>query len=93
MEDKREITEKRQFFLSFPEELINQPILYKVSTEFDVIPNILGASIYDKMGKVAIELEGTAEKLDAVMHYFLDLGVKVEDLDGPDSIQKKLAEE
>jgi ABC-type methionine transport system ATPase subunit len=85
--------EKRQFFLTFPERLINHPILYKVSTEFDVIPNILGASITDKLGKVAIELEGTSEKLGAVIQYFLDLGVTVEDLDDTSVIQERLVEE
>jgi ABC-type methionine transport system ATPase subunit len=91
MQDERDSTERRRFFLTFPERLIKQPILYKVSTEFDVIPNILGASINDRIGKVAIELDGHAEKLDAVIRYFMDLGVSVEDLDEADSIQKKLA--
>jgi len=91
MQEARDSTEKRRFFLTFPERLNKQPILYKVSTEFDVIPNILGASINDRIGKVAIELDGQPEKLDAVIKYFLDLGVNVEDLDEADSIQKKLA--
>ena len=91
MDEKQEITERRQFFLTFPEDLINHPILYKVSTEFDVIPNILGASITEKLGKVAIELEGIPDKLDAVIRYFLELGVSVEDLDGTGDIQERLA--
>jgi len=92
VEEQKDSTEKRQCFLTFPERLINHPILYKVSTEFDVIPNILGAAINDKIGKVAIELEGLPEKLDAVIQYFLDLGVKVEDLPDTKSIKERLAE-
>ena len=91
MEETVDHSEKRRFFLTFPEKLINHPILYKVSTEFDVIPNILGASINDKAGKVAIELEGLPDKLDAVIQYFLGLGVTVESLAENESIQQRLA--
>lgn len=85
-------TEKRQLFLTFPEQLINQPILYKVSTEFDVIPNILGATINEKLGKVAIELVGTPEKVAQVMKYFVDLGVSVDALESSE-IERRLAAE
>lgn len=81
--------EKRQLFLTFPEEQINQPILYKVSTEFGVIPNILGATINEKQGKVAIELVGDSAKIDEVMTYFADLGVQVEKLEA-DDIERRL---
>ena len=40
---------------------------------------------------MAIELEGLPEKLDAVIQYFLDLGVKVEDLPDTKSIKERLA--
>ncbi|MBN2490311.1 MAG: NIL domain-containing protein [Planctomycetes bacterium] len=93
MQEARDSTEKRRFFLTFPERLIKQPILYTVSTQFDVIPNILGASISDRIGKVAIELDGQPDKLDAVIRYFLDLGVTVEDLGEADSIPNKLADD
>jgi len=83
-------TEKRQLFLTFPEHLINQPILYKVSTEFDVIPNILGATINERIGKVAIELVGEPARLDQVMQYFADLGVAVDGLDQAD-MEKRLS--
>lgn len=81
MADNRE---RRELFLTFPEQLIGQPILYKVSTEYDVVPNILGATINDKVGKVAIELVGEPVQLDKVVVYFKDLGVTVEGLDRAD---------
>jgi ABC-type methionine transport system ATPase subunit len=69
---------RRQVFLTFPQKLIREPILYNVGKRFEVIPNIRGASVTDEIGLVALELVGKEEEIGKAIQYFTSLGVKVE---------------
>jgi hypothetical protein len=73
---------KRKVYLTFPQALIREPILYTVGQKFKVIPNIRGASISEEIGFVALELTGDADEVDRAVQYFKDLGVKVEPITG-----------
>lgn len=68
----------RKIFLTFPQKLIKEPILYTVGQKFRVIPNIRGASVSDELGLIALELEGESAEIDKAVAYFQGLGVKVE---------------
>ena len=68
----------RKIFLTFPQKLIKEPILYTVGVKFNVIPNIRGASVSDELGLIALELQGEAGEIDKAIDYFQGLGVKVE---------------
>lgn len=72
----------RKVYLTFPQKLIRDPILYTVGQKFKVIPNIRGASISDEVGFVALELTGEAEEVARAVQYFKDLGVSVEPMSG-----------
>ncbi len=68
----------RKIFLTFPQKLIKEPILYTVGQKFNVVPNIRGASVSDEIGLIALELQGEAAEIDKAIEYFRGLGVKVE---------------
>jgi NIL domain-containing protein len=69
---------RRKVYLTFPQSLVREPILYVVGQKFKVVPNIRGASISEQIGFVALELTGEADEVDRAVQYFVDLGVKVE---------------
>ena len=71
---------RKKVFLTFPQKLVNEPILYEIGRRFDVIPNIKGASVTDEVALLALLLEGSDEEIDKVCDYLVTLGVKIESL-------------
>ncbi len=71
---------RKKVFLTFPQKLVNEPILYEIGRRFDVIPNIKGASVTDEVALLALLLEGSDEEIDKVCDYLVGLGVKIESL-------------
>ena len=71
----------RKFFCTFPQALIQEPIIsHTLGREFGVIPNIRAASITDTMAMVAVEIEGESGAIDLAVEYMRERGVTVEEL-------------
>jgi ABC-type methionine transport system ATPase subunit len=66
--------------LTFPEDLIRQPIIARLVREFDVLPNIRRASVEEHMGWMICELDGEDEAVDRAVEWLRDLGVQVDRL-------------
>ena len=73
---------KRRVHLTFPEMLVQEPIIYKLAKDFDVITNIRRANVEESFGWVILELEGAEDKLDAGLEYLEGLGVEVNEIAG-----------
>ncbi|MBI5454869.1 MAG: NIL domain-containing protein [Deltaproteobacteria bacterium] len=72
---------KKRIYLTYPKEQVKEPLLYHVGRLFKVVTNIRQASISDKIGLVALELDGEPEEIDKAIKYFIDHGVKVEPIE------------
>ncbi len=72
-------------FLTFPQRLINQPIIYDIGQKFEIVTNIRGASVTDETALVALQLEGDKAEIDTAVAYMIDAGVKVESLENEES--------
>ncbi len=71
----------KKIVLTFPKNLIDRPIVYKLIKEFDLSFNILKASITpDAEGIMAIEISGEEKKIEEGIKYIKDQGVKVSPL-------------
>jgi ABC-type methionine transport system ATPase subunit len=68
--------------LTFPQELIKEPVIFTMARKFDVMPNIRRAKITESAGEVILELEGETAKLQEGVAYFKERGVKVEAVEG-----------
>ena len=64
--------------LTFPENLIKEPVIAKVVKEFDVMPNIRRAKVEDSYGWIVCELGGTHENVDSAIAWMRQLGVEVD---------------
>jgi len=73
---------KKRIYCTFPKELIREPILYNLGKNFDVIPNIRGASISDDIGLVYLELEGEESEVEKAMQFLIDRNVKLDPVIG-----------
>jgi ABC-type methionine transport system ATPase subunit len=77
-------TVKRKVFLTFPQRLIKEPIIYNLGKNFPVVTNIRGASVTDEIALVALLLEGEQAEVDRAVRYLGERGVRVENLDEED---------
>ncbi|HTG01465.1 MAG TPA: NIL domain-containing protein [Nitrospirota bacterium] len=64
--------------LTFPQELIKEPVIFTMAKKFDVMPNIRRAKITESVGEVVLELEGDEQKLQDGIAYLMERGIKVE---------------
>ena len=71
----------RRIVLTFPKKLVDKPIVYKLIKDFDLIFNILKASITpDEEGLMVIELSGDKKEIDEGIKFLKDRGVKIQPL-------------
>jgi hypothetical protein len=72
---------KKKVFLTFPQSLIKEPIIYDLGKSFPVVTNIRGASVTDEIALVALLLEGAEADVERAMKFLQDRGIKVEALE------------
>lgn len=70
-----------RYYLSYPRELIKEPILYQLVKKFDLVFNIRGASVSEEMGLVAVEFEGTRDQIERALVWLRASGVTVEPIE------------
>jgi len=68
--------------LTFPQELIKEPVIFTMAKKFDVMPNIRRARVSDSVGEVVLELEGSEKSLEEGIAYLKERGVKVGPAEG-----------
>lgn len=61
----------------FPKKLIKEPILYKLTMNHGVIPNILKADVTNQRGYLELEISGNEEKVNTAIKYLKGLNVEV----------------
>jgi ABC-type methionine transport system ATPase subunit len=68
---------KKNIHFEFEQELVREPLLYKINRSFDVVVNIRGASVTDQGGFIALELEGEKAEVERVLEYLRGQGVRL----------------
>jgi hypothetical protein len=71
-----------KLFVSFPEELVDKPMIYDIVKRFDVVPNIRRANVEAHSGWVILELAGAPEARDEAVAYLEGLGCAVNRMEG-----------
>jgi ABC-type methionine transport system ATPase subunit len=71
-----------RLFISFPEELVDRPMIYEIIKKFDVVPSIRRANVEEHSGWVILEINGDQEQLDGAIAYFEGLGCTVNRMEG-----------
>jgi ABC-type methionine transport system ATPase subunit len=69
--------------LTFPAELVRQPVIGQLVRSFDVLPNIRRADVSDDVGWVVCELDGDPERIAEAIAWMLEIGVDVDRLEHP----------
>ena len=69
---------KRRVMLSFPEELLKEPVIYNLGQQFRIITNIQLAEISEGTGWIVLELEGEEKEIEDGITWMTSKGVRVD---------------
>ena len=72
----------RKVRLTFPQNLITEPVIYKLGIDFEVVTNIRRAEVREDMGWVILELEGKDSVIDKGLEWVTSTGVRVDPIVG-----------
>jgi len=76
------MSDRVRLYVSFPEELVDRPMIYEIVKKFDVVPSIRRAGIEAHEGWVILELAGPTEQRDAAIGYLEEIGCTVNRMEG-----------
>jgi ferredoxin len=72
---------KKRVVLHFPARRVDEPIIYKLVKDYDLVLNVLKASIMpNEEGRMVLELSGTKENYDKGIKFLQTVGVKIQSL-------------
>ncbi len=63
---------------TFVEQLIKEPIIWKLAKEFDVVTNIRRADVTEERGWVILELDGERDEIERSLDWVREQGVRVD---------------
>ena len=73
---------RSRLHLSFPEPLVERPVIYEAANRFGVVPNIRRANVETHTGWVILELTGDQQSIDDAVTWFSEVGVVVNRMEG-----------
>ena len=72
----------RRVRFTFPQNLITEPVIYRLGIDFEIITNIRRADVREDMGWVILELEGEASVIDKGLEWVASVGVRIDPIGG-----------
>lgn len=69
---------KQKLLLTFPQQVLNEPVIYILGRDFNLVPNIRGATISDSEGMMAVELEGEQAEIERAIAFLAARNVRIE---------------
>ena len=73
---------KARIKLTFPQDLIKEPVIFNMAKEFDVMPNIRRARVTETIGEMVLELDGADENVEKGIESLKQQGIDVELVEG-----------
>ena len=68
-------------YLTFPKELVKEPLVCLLAKKFDIIFNIRGSTVTTEMGLLALEINGERAEVERAIGWLKDKGVIVEPIE------------
>ena len=82
---------KKRVTLTFPRTTVPIPITYRLAKDFNVAANIIRAQIApDKVGKLAVELQGDIDAIDAALEWMTNSNIDVSSANSEIAIDENL---
>jgi hypothetical protein len=69
-----------RFHLTFPEHLIDEPVIHELGNRFGLVTNIRGANVDERYAWVIVETIGPEDAVADAVAWLIDKGITVERL-------------
>ncbi|MFL5797585.1 MAG: NIL domain-containing protein [Actinomycetota bacterium] len=69
-----------RFHLTFPEHLIDEPVIHELGRRFDVVTNIRGANVDERFAWIILEIAGSEAQVADAVAWLAEKGITVERL-------------
>ena len=73
---------KRRIKLTFPQDLVKEPLIYLLGKNFEIVTNIRRADVRENMGWVVLELEGQDQEMERGLQWITESGVRADPVSG-----------
>ena len=73
---------KRRVQLTFPSDLVREPIIWQLAREFEIKFSIRRADVAESFGWVQLELDGPDPEIRAALEWARQRGVRVDLVEG-----------
>ena len=73
---------KTRVKLTFPQNLIREPVIFTMAKQYDVVPNIRRARVTETIGEMVLELDGEEQNVRDSIESLRQSGVDVELVEG-----------
>ena len=73
---------KTRVKLTFPQDLIREPVIFVMAKKYDLMPNIRRAKVTETVGEMILELEGTEEAVSQGIDSLKMQGIDIELVEG-----------
>ncbi len=73
---------KKRVKLTFPQQLIKEPVIFTMAKQFNVMPNIRRARVSETVGEMVLEMEGSEQSVEKGIQWLKEKGVQVELAEG-----------
>lgn len=73
---------KHRVKLTFPKDKVQEPIIYLLGKNYDVVTNIRRADVTDDRGWVIMEVEGAESDIERGLQWVKERGVRVDPVGG-----------
>ena len=85
---------KKRLTLTFPRSTVQFPITYRLAKDFNIAANIIRAQVApDRVGKLAVELQGDIDAIDAAIEWMRNLDIDISSASGEIIIDENLCVE
>jgi hypothetical protein len=71
-----------RYKFTFPTDLIQEPIIWKLGREFELVTNIRRANVVEDSGWVILELDGERDEIEKGVSWVTTRGVRVDPVPG-----------
>ena len=72
---------RERIYLTFPKDLIQEPVLSLLSKQFDIVFNIRGSTVTSEMGLMALEIDGKNGEVAKAIAWLKAKGIAVEPIE------------
>jgi ABC-type methionine transport system ATPase subunit len=73
---------KQRVKFTFPQEMIKEPVIWRLGRDFDLVTNIRRADVTEDRGWVVLELEGEMSEIERGVQWVVEQGVRVDPVAG-----------